>query len=239
MSTDPFGRAVRDHYHGEREEPLIQRDGEETLEHPIEQFYFTSYTGDGAVGEFLASHLCGPLLDMGAGIGKHALYFQKQCETTAIEVSESLVSVMDERGVQDARIGDMFILPEQFERDRFGSALAFGTQVGLAGSMAGLRDFLNDLAFVTQPDGAAVIDAYDPEKEGTSELLGFRPDPEPGVASRVMSFEYEDTVSDILLFRLFSPEKLREATVGTDWRLTGVQYGDDSEYHYLAALSKQ
>jgi hypothetical protein len=237
MSPDPFGRALRDHYHGEREEPLLQRDGEEVLEHPIEEFYFGEYTGNEQWADWFDTHLAGPLLDMGAGVGKHALYFQEQFETVAIEVNDDLVAVMDERGVENARKGDMFSLREQFERDRFGSALAFGTQVGLAGSMDGLRSFLSDLAYVTEPDATATIDCYNPERDETSELLGYRPDPTPGLASRVMAFEYEDSVSAILLFRLFSPDRLREAAVATEWDVSDIQYGDSS-YHYVAALSK-
>lgn len=237
MSPDPFGRALRDHYHDEREEPLLQRDGEETLEHPVEQFYFGEYTGDDQWAGWFESRLQGPLLDMGAGVGQHTLYFQEQFETVAIEVSNNLVAVMDERGVENARKGDMFSLGEQFERDRFGSALAFGTQVGLAGSMDGLRTFLSDLAYVTDTDATAAIDCYNPERDGTSELLGYRSDPTRGLASRVMEFEYEDTVSDILLFRLFSPDRVREAAVATEWDVTDVRYGDSS-YHYVTALSK-
>lgn len=239
MSTDPFGRAVYDHHHGARDEPLIQRDGEEILDHPIQEFYFEEYTGEESTADWFASHLGGPHLDMGAGAGRHALYFQQQFETVAIEVSEYLVAVMNERGVEDARQADMFDLRESFERDRFQSALAFGTQLGLAGSMDGLRQFLNDLAFVTRPDATAIVDSYDPEQVGAASLLGYRPDPTPGFAHRVMSFEYEETVGATLLFRLFSPERLREAAVGTDWEVTEVCYGSGgSEYHYCAALSK-
>ena len=233
MAGDPFGRALRDHYHGERTEPLVQRDGEETLEHPIEEFYF----GDtGELTEWLAQRLDGPLLDMGAGSGTHALVFQERFETVAIEVGEHLVELLRERGVEDARQGDMFSLREQFDRDRFGSALAYGTQVGLAGSMHGLREFLGDLAYVTGPDATAVIDSYDPTTESTADLLGYRADPTPGLASRVMSFEYEDDHGEILRFRLFSPDRLREATVGTAWTVETIR-ADGA--HYLAELSKQ
>jgi len=237
MTADPFGRALADHHHDRRTEPLIQRDGAQTLEHPIEEFYFEEYTGDGAWADWFDSVLEGPLLDIGAGAGKHALYFQEQFETVAVEVSEHLVSLMATRGVENPQRADMFDLRETFDRDRFQSALAYGTQAGLAGSMAGLRQFLHDLDAVTLPEGTAIIDSYDPESEETSELLGYRPDPTPGLASRVMSFEYEDSVGDILLFRLFSPDRLREATVGTDWEVTEVRYGDDGS-HYCAALSK-
>ena len=236
--AEPFGRAVRDHHRGERDEPLIQRDGEETREHPIEQFYFTEFTAESETGRWLESYLDGPLLDLGAGAGRHALYFQAEFETVAIEVSEHLVATMRDRGVADAREGDMFALRETFERDRFQSALAIGTQLGLAGSMDGLRRFLGDLAHVTAPDGTAVVDCYDPARIEEGELLGYRPDPTPGQAARVMTFEYEEELSETLLFRLFGPDRIREAAVGTDWRVADICYGDDGP-HYRAALEKR
>ncbi|WP_132058321.1 class I SAM-dependent methyltransferase [Halorussus amylolyticus] len=235
---DPFGRAIRDFHRGEQDEPLIQRDGEQTLDHPIERFYFGEFDAADESGAWLDSRLDGPLLDVGAGAGRHTLHFQERFETVAVEVSDHLVETMAERGVEDARRGDMFDLRESFERDRFQSALAIGTQLGLAGSMQGLRRFLGDLAHVTRPDATAVVDCYDPDRNRVSELLGYRPDPTPGLASRVMWFEYEDDTGETLLFRLFSPDRLREAAVGTGWEVETVDYGDDGP-HYRAALAKR
>lgn len=238
MGEDPFGRAIRDYHSGDQQAPLIQRDGERTLEHPIEKFYFTEISGDSKKTAWIEAHLDGPLLDVGAGAGKHALYFQETYETVALEVSEQLVEVMANRGVEKPRHGDMFSLPEQFDRDRFGSVLVHGTQIGLAGSMAGLRTVLFDLAYVTGQEATAVIDCYDPESEMASELLGYRADRTPGLAHRVMTFEYDGTVGETLLFRLFSPDRLREATVGTAWELTDIRYGSEQK-HYLVALEKK
>lgn len=239
MSADPFGRAIRDHYHGEQSEPLVQRDGHRQNDHPIEAFYFDEFTRENPAAEWLSTYLDGPLLDVGAGVGRHALYFQQQFETVPIEVSDHLVSVMCDRGVEGARRGDMFALREAFERDRFRSVFANGTQMGLVGSMAGLRELLADIAHVTDTDGTAVVDSYDPTRPGTADLLGYRSDPTPGLAFRVMSFEYEGDVGDILQFRLFSPDRVREATVGTDWTVDEVRYGETSKYHYQAALVKR
>jgi hypothetical protein len=236
--ADAFGKALHDHHHDSRSAPLIQRDGEESLEHPIKQFYFTEFDPTGDPGEWLTEQLSGSLLDMGAGVGKHALHFQEEFETVALESSEHLVSIMHERGVEDPRAGDMFALREQFDRDRFTSALAYGTQVGLAKSMDGLRSFLDGLAYVTEPGATAVIDSYDPTVDETADLLGYRSDPTPGLAFRVMTFEYEGTVDPTLLFRLFSPDRLREAAVGTGWEITEIRRGSN-EYHYLAALEKR
>jgi len=232
-----FGRALLDHHREERSGPLIQRDGEATLEHPIEEFYFGEFDGTGDPGAWFDEHLSGPLVDLGAGAGRHALYFQEHFETVAVEPDPALVELMTERGVADAREGDMFALRNSFGRDRFASALAEGTQLGLAGSMDGLRAFLSDLAHVTTPDATAMLDCYDPTVDSCADLLGYRDDPAPGLASRVMYFEYGDRTDDVLLFRLFSPDRLREAAVGTDWTVREVR-GDDDGSHYIARLGK-
>jgi hypothetical protein len=237
--TDPFGRAVADHYHDRRTEPLLACDGDATREHPIESFYFEPFDPETETGRWLSSWVCHPLLDVGAGVGRHALVFQAQVETVAADVSDALVEVMAERGVRDARVVDMFALREAFDRDQFGSALAVGTQLGLAGSMQGLRQWLGDLAFVTDADATAVVDSYDPTHEASDDLLGYRADPTRGLAHRVFHFAYEGEESETLLFRLFGPDRLREAAVGTGWEVVEVRRSDEGSAYYRAALRKK
>jgi hypothetical protein len=234
--ADAFGRALLDHHRGERDDPLRQRDGEFVRTHPIEDFYFGAF-GASPAAEWVESQVSGPLLDMGAGAGRDALYFQGCFETVAIEVSEALVTLLSERGVRDARHGDMFALRESFGADRFRSALARGTQVGLAKSPRGLRAFLDDLDHVTTSDATVVLDCYDPTYEDAPEMLGFRADQTPGLAFRVFHFEYGDVVGETLLFRLFSPDRLREAAGATGWAVAEIKRPHDA-YHYLAALRK-
>lgn len=55
-----------------------------------------------------------------------------------------------------------------------------------------------------------------------------------------MFFEYESERNPILQLRLFSPDRLREAAVGTGWTVGEVVRGDDGDgYHYRAALKKR
>ena len=98
--------------------------------------------------------------------------------------------------------------------------------------------FLNDLAFVTASRGTATFDCYDPERLD-ERMLGYRADPTPGLAHRVMHFEYEGTVGETLLFRLFGPERLREATADTEWTVAECRYDGDDSPHYQAALAKR
>jgi hypothetical protein len=234
--ADAFGRALLDHYRGERDAALYQRDGDARKRHPVEGFYFGDFA-DQPGANWIASQIDGPLLDVGAGAGRDALYFQTDFETTAIEISDALVTLLAERGVADARQGDMFALEETVERERFRSVLIAGTQLGLARSMAGLRDLLADLAAVTTSGATAVVDAYDPTYEGADGMLGFRSDPTPGLAFRVVNYEYADLVGDTLLFRLFAPDRLREATDGTEWHVAATNRPRDA-YYYQAALRK-
>ncbi|WP_440765214.1 class I SAM-dependent methyltransferase [Natronorubrum sp. DTA7] len=221
-STDPFGRAIRDHHFGVREAPLLDRDGDAVREHAIEDWYF----GEHDDCAWRDRWLNGPLLDLGAGAGRDALYYQERFETVAIDVSDHLVETMQDRGVNDARQADMFSLRDQFDRDRFRSAHSIGTQVGLAGSMDGVRAFLEDLAYVTTPGGTAVLDNYVPRGDAANDVFGYRDDPAPGLAHRVYHCEYEGDVGRTLLFRVFSVDRLREATIGTPWEVVATKRGE-------------
>ncbi|WP_092901835.1 methyltransferase domain-containing protein [Halostagnicola kamekurae] len=237
VAADPFGRAIRDHYLGERDEPLVDRNGSETRVHPIEAFYFGAVTGESDAQQWVDSWLNGPLLDMGAGVGAESLYWQEQFETVAIEISDLLVKTMRDRGVENAVQADMFALPDSFERNQFASVHAKGTQVELAGSMHGLRRFLGDLAVITKPNATAVIDFHDPEHADADELFGYRNDPTRGLAYRLFHCEYEGAADEALLFRLVSPARLREAAIGTGWEVSDIRRSDTG-YHYRAALTR-
>jgi SAM-dependent methyltransferase len=233
---DPFGRALRDHQRGEREAPLYQCEGAETREHPIQSFYFDPRDPDGEWTRWRESWLEGPLLDAGAGAGRDALYFQERMATVALEVSDHLVATMRARGVEDARWGDMFDLRATFGPDRFRSVQAVGTQATLAPSGTALQRLLADLAYVTDDGGTVLLDGYDPAAVDP-EMLGYRPDPAPGLARRVFYFEYEDERGPTLLFRLFSPDRLRAAAAGTAWSVAEVRYASDHRFN--AALQKR
>lgn len=234
--SDPFGQALLDHHRGEKTAPLYQRDGDETLVHPVGEFYFDQFESQ-AGAAWMESWLRGPLLDVGAGAGRDARYFQRQFETVALEISDPLVALLESRGVDRIEHGDMFSLTEQFQRDRFRSLLVAGTQSGLARSVAGLRALLGAFSTITTPDGRLVLDAYDPAYGSATEMLGFRPDPAPGLGHRVLQYEYEGVAGQTLVFVLFGPDRLREATTGTDWTVAETDRPHDA-YYYRAALRK-
>lgn len=234
--ADPFGQALLDAHRGTQTEPLLQRDGEETMVHHVEDYYFNAFESQPSA-DWLRAQLAGPLLDLGAGAGRDTLYFQDQFETVACDVSPALVTLLAERGVDQVTQGDLFALREQFDRDRFRSVLIAGTQTGLVKSMQGLRSLLGDLAYITGPDATVVLDSYDPTRADASKMLGYRSDPTRGLAFRVVQYAYGDLTESPRLFRLFSPQRIAEATTGTGWERTAVRRPGES-YYYRIALQK-
>ncbi len=239
--SDPFAQALHDYHTGSQTEPLYTCDGQQRIEHPIGEFYFKPFPGpEDTYAPWLESQLSGPLLDVGAGVGKHTLHFQDRFETTAIEVHPLLVECLKERGVTDARTGNMFELTEQFEANQFQSVLLYGTQIGLVKSRTGLTELLDTIAHITTADGTVVFDCYDPTIDGTADLLGYRHDPTHGLGFRVFSFEYDGVRGQPLLFRLFSPNRIREVCQKTVWRVADTwQPEEKAAGHYLVALEKE
>lgn len=235
--TDVFARALADYHRGDQQDPLRYRDGEESVEHDVAGYFEPWDAGDAE--SFLAT-VDGRVLDLGAGAGRQALAVKERADVVPIEPTEALVKVMRDRGLANATRADMFSLRETFDRDAFDAAYSLGTQVGLAGSVAGLRAFLGALAHVTAPDATALFDGYDPGHERTRDLIGFREDPARGGAYRIVQYEYDGTLGKPWLFRLFTRTELREATTGTGWTVREIRSPDgDWRYTYNVELVKR
>lgn len=236
---DPLGGAMLDFQRGEYEEGACRHvDGADEMRAHVYENYFTPREEWYEDTRSLLESLEGPVADVGCGAGQHALWFQDHgVEVVAFDVSPGAVRAARERGVEGARVLDMFAM--DFPRDRFRTALVNGTQAGLAGSLPGVRALLSDLAFVTDESGVAVVDSYDPAAIDPDEFFGYRPDPRRGLARRAFHAEYERggerEVGRSLSFVLFSPDRLRDATVGTPWDLDEVI---PREVYYKAVLTK-
>lgn len=111
---DPFTQALHDCHFDEQYGPLRYRNGEQTKEADIGMYFQEfQFNEDG----WLSSWLTGPLLDMGAGVGRHSLTLQEQFKTVPIENNDLLVETMRDRGVADPQKANMFALRDALTRD--------------------------------------------------------------------------------------------------------------------------
>src|SRR5690606_5197162 len=114
MERDVYGEALYDfHVLGELKEPLLLHSSYGDIEEMPVAVFFRDDT-DFPELEHIALALCdGRVLDVGAGVGSHALYLQQQdFDVTALEISEAACSIMKQRGVQKIIREDFFALQE-------------------------------------------------------------------------------------------------------------------------------
>jgi SAM-dependent methyltransferase len=161
-AQDAFGVALLDYLDG-RPVPEL------TLEvsggpsgramHP-EWFFRTFESWDWWEREILPLVSGGPVLDLGAGAGRAALYFQERgMAVTAVDASPGAVEVCRRRGVADVRIGDAGDPP----RDQsWGAVLLLCGNLGLGGSWEGSRQLLARLAGLVRPGAVLVGDSVTP-----------------------------------------------------------------------------
>jgi SAM-dependent methyltransferase len=159
---DAWGRALLDQYHGrDVPTPELEVDGGAigAAMHP-EWFFRTFDEWDWWEQELLPLVDDGPVLDLGAGAGRAALYLQQRgLDVTAIDSSPGAVEVCRLRGVRDARLGDLNDPPT----DRpWAAVLLLCGNFGLGGDWDGCRVLLARLARDSRPGALLIGDSVEP-----------------------------------------------------------------------------
>jgi RimJ/RimL family protein N-acetyltransferase len=159
---DAWGRALADHHSG-RYVPRIELetgDGRVGLAMRPDWFFRTYDEWDWWDRELLPLVTAGPVLDLGAGAGRAALWFQDRgFDVTAVDNSPRAVRVCRDRGVADVRVADLNDPPG----DRlWGAVLLLCGNLGLGGSYSGVRALLTRLAELCAPGAILIGDTVEP-----------------------------------------------------------------------------
>jgi precorrin-6B methylase 2 len=155
---DVFGKVLKDHYLGRQKDKLWLHNSYGSPEDmPVDIFYRNKF--EISELESIAIELCkGKTLDIGAGVGSHALILQnKGIDVTAIEISEVACDIMQKRGVKKVVNKDIF----QFDGEQFDTILMMMNGIGLCGDMEGLERFLEYLKKLIVPGGQIIFDSSD------------------------------------------------------------------------------
>jgi len=155
----PLGAALLDFHNGEHAaEIVITSDLWVDENTPVASFYRPD---DQPLPELETSalDLCrGRVLDLGAGAGRHALELQKAGhDVVAVDVLPETVEIMRERGVLDARCGDITAVEDEL----FDTVLMLMHGLGVVGNVQGLGSLLEMLPAILRPGGRLVCDSAD------------------------------------------------------------------------------
>jgi SAM-dependent methyltransferase len=160
---DAFGAALLDYLAGEQVPGLVLEveGGQAGPAMPPEWFFRGFERWDWWDRELLPLVERGPVLDLGAGAGRAALYLQQRgLPVTAVEASPGAAEVCRRRGIADVRLGDVNDPPD--DRAWAGVLLLCGN-LGLGGSWDGSRRLLARLAELAAPGAVLVGDSVTPD----------------------------------------------------------------------------
>ena len=156
---DVWGAIYEDHLNGEVHPHSIERDDGFEHQIPSAGAYFEAPRSE--LERTYLDGLGGPVLDVGAGAGSHALYLEgRGLAVTAIDVSEGAIAVCRRRGCRDARVMDLRSL--ELEASHYSAVIVMGNTLGVHQTPATLPVLLRELARATRRGGHLFAVTRDP-----------------------------------------------------------------------------
>ena len=158
LYMDVFGLALNDYFLREDNTPILLRNSYDAPEHMSVDIFFREKQEMSEI-ETKALSLCkGRILDIGAGVGAHALELQKLGkDVTAIEISTVAAGIMQSRGVKKIITGDVF----SYQGEKFDTLLLLMNGIGISENIQGLHRFLELAKSMLTPGGQLLFDSSD------------------------------------------------------------------------------
>ncbi|MES2456080.1 MAG: class I SAM-dependent methyltransferase [Bacteroidota bacterium] len=225
---DVFGEALKDQFTKPPAEILwVHNSYDEPEEMPVD-IYFRN-EADMPELELKALELCkGKVLDVGAGVGSHALVLQKRgFDVTGMDISAAAVQIMKQRGLKKALEGNIL----KYTGATYDTLLFMMNGIGLTGSLQGLKTFLKEVKKLLNPGGQLVFDS--------SDLLYLYQEiafPENGYYGEVsFRYEYKSIKGNWFKWVYVDQKTLQSLAAELGWE-TAIVYEDEHD-QYLAKLT--
>ena len=224
---DIYGNALLDYHETSKADILwLHNSYGEPEEMPIDIFFRNEE--DMPEIELKAISLCkGKVLDVGAGVGSHALLLdKKKIDVTAIDISPIAVQIMQERGVRNPQLQDFFQVKEKYD-----TLLFMMNGIGLTGTLQGFEDFLKSAKKILNPKGQLLFDSSD-----ISYLYDDMPMPTHQYFGEIsFCYEYKNQKGNWFNWLYIDPTTLQRLSKQYGWNCK-ILYVDEQD-QYLAQLT--
>jgi len=226
---DILGEALQDHFNtGTAETLWVHNSYGEDEVMPVDLFFRDE--ADMPELELKALELCrGRVLDIGAGAGSHALILQQRnIAVTALDISTTAVAIMKKRGVTDAVEKNIFELELS---DTYDTLLFMMNGIGVTGTIAGFKAFLQKAKTYLKPGGQLLFDSSD-----ISYLYQEIQFPVNAYFGEVaFAYEYKQKRGKWFKWVYIDQQTLKEVAAAAGWNSHIVMEDDNDQY--LAQLT--
>jgi 2-polyprenyl-3-methyl-5-hydroxy-6-metoxy-1,4-benzoquinol methylase len=238
-AMEPFGKALKAYFQGNHEAMVvIERDDGYRDEHPVE-YYFRDENQFSLIEKMALDTCEGKILDLGAGVGPHALVLQeKGFEIDALDINRQACQIMHQRGVNNVVSSSVFDLKDV----KYDTILSLGRSLGFVGDLAGFEQFLNFAETITTSNGQILFDATDirnPKDRATIHLNYQKNNIADGRYLGEIRFyiEYQGVKGEIFKMLQLDPDALAKCCKGTNWDQSIIKQTPDGQY--LARLTRK
>jgi SAM-dependent methyltransferase len=224
---DVFGRALLDFYtKGKADILWLHNSYGEPEEMPLDIFFRNHEEMPDLELEALA-HCRGKILDVGAGVGSHALYLQQQLQdVTALDISVGAVTIMKKRGIKKVLAQDISTV-----ETRFDTLLFLMNGIGLTGTVGGFESFLTKAKTLINPHGQLIFDSSNIEY-----LYEGIPKPAEHYYGEISyRYEYKNEKGNWFKWLYLDQDLLKQLAKAHGWDCEILF--DDGEDQYLAQLT--
>ena len=237
---DAYGRLIYDYLNGEQSLEIVEReDGYITTSSMGPLTYFAEYPQWEEHQKLAMNYIIGPILDIGCGAGRHALYFQKKGhEVLATDNSPLAIQVCKKRYVKNAIVVPITQLNTKF--GTFNTITMMGHNFGLFASYKRAKWLLKRFAGMTTENGKIVAETMDPyQTENLTHLAYHQLNRERDRMSGQLRIRirYKQYATPWFDYLFVSKAELEDILVGTSW--TVQRYIDSDKPSYIAILEKR
>ena len=155
---EPYGLALKEYFEGNRNaKAIFHRDDGQTENHFVAN-YFRDKSQFSSLDKQAISLSRGNVLDIGAGVGPHALELQALgLNVLAIDISSIACEIMKKRGVKNVKCTSVYDLKE----GGFDTILLMGRAIGFVEDLSGLKKFLEFSSTLLNSNGCIILDSLD------------------------------------------------------------------------------
>ena len=236
---DAFGNALIDAYQGNLNHDLVlEVDDGRTFPAMSPDWFLLSPDEWHPWEREQLKQLAGPVLDLGTGAGRAALFLQTQgVAVTALDYSPGAIEVCRRRGVHDARLHDFLVdLPTD---QRWRAILLLCGNFGLAGGWDETKQFLRNLRGVCEEGAILIGDTVDPTldtDEATRVYQQHQLEAGGYVGDVGLRLKYGKTTGAFWRQSNFRVEDIASLVKATGWNLVDHHVGGMDHYVRLEAI---
>lgn len=232
----PFGKGLLAYYNGDQTPHRIHRDNG-YAEAASFDAYFSEYDNWPQYEKDALIEVKSPVLDIGCGAGRHALWLQETgFKVTAIDISSEAIEVAVMRGVKDCKV--MSALQLSFDQTSFETVLLLGNNFGIAGNPEATKKMLQDIYRITTLEGKIIATSRDPAiTDNPAHLKYHELNRQKGhqIGQVTIRIEYKGEFGDWFDLLLVSPSEMARINEAAGWKMVRLF---EENAGYAAVLGK-